>query len=389
MSTATEAEPATREELIARAQAMIPTLRERSGETYRQRQIPPETVEEFKAAGFIRSVQSTRFGGMGHDLEVVGDVAMQIARGCGSTGWMSAFWPIHQFQVGWFSERAQEEYFAKSPDTVSSTVNAFLSGEREDVPGGVRVSGTWNFSSGIDHAEWALVQTRNELCLIPAEDFSIVDNWEVSGLAGTGSKAIKIDGAFVPDYRIVTLEQQAKADYPDGTEDSPWYKIPRPGVYVMNHFILAPVIGMARGVLDLFDERAQTRRDPQSLQPAKERPGPQLRFAEAAAEIDAAEMFWRRNIARCREWGEKGQAPPPELGAEIRRDITYAAKLTQQATNRLVDGMDSSGLYDVNLIQRQARDVRAGGLQFVLHWEETAMQFSRVHWGLEPQTVLI
>jgi 3-hydroxy-9,10-secoandrosta-1,3,5(10)-triene-9,17-dione monooxygenase len=387
--SATETAPVTREELIARARAMIPSLRARSDETYRQRQIPAETVEEFKQAGFIRMVQSPRFGGMGHDLEVVGDVAMEIARGCGSTGWMSAFWPIHQFQLGWFSEQAQEEYFANSPDTVSSTINAFSSGDREDVPGGVRVSGTWNFSSGIDHAEWALVQTRGELCLIPASDYEIVDNWHVSGLAGTGSKAITITDAFVPAHRIVTLEAQAKADYPDGVEDSPWYRLPRPGVYVMNHFILAPVIGMARGVLDLFDERVRTRRDPQSGQPALERPGPQLRFAEAAAEIDAAEMFWRRNIARCRELGERGAVPSLEFGAALRRDLTYAAKLCQQATNRLVDGMDSSALYDVNLVNRQARDVRAGGLQFVLHWEETAMQFSRVHWGLEPQTVLI
>jgi hypothetical protein len=51
--------------------------------------------------------------------------------------------------------------------------------------------------------------------------------------------------------------------------------------------------------------------------------------------------------------------------------------------------MDSSALYNVNLLHRQARDVRAGSLQFVLHWEETAMAYSRIHWGLEPQTMLI
>jgi len=54
-----------------------------------------------------------------------------------------------------------------------------------------------------------------------------------------------------------------------------------------------------------------------------------------------------------------------------------------QATKRLVDGMDSSALYVKNQLHRQAMDTRAGSLQFVLHYEETAMAFSRVHWGLE------
>ncbi len=160
-------------------------------------------------------------------------------------------------------------------------------------------------------------------------------------------------------------------------------------IMILNHFILAPVIGMARGVQDLFDERARKRLDPQVFQPAIERPGPQLRFAEASAELDVAETLLRRNLAEVRESGLQDQTPTLEQRARIRRDIAYAARLALQATNRLVDGMDSSALYDKNLLHRQARDVRAGGLQFVLHWEETAMQYSRVHWGLEPSTMLI
>jgi hypothetical protein len=125
------------------------------------------------------------------------------------------------------------------------------------------------------------------------------------------------------------------------------------------------------------------------LQPALERPGPQLRFAEASAEIDVAEILMWRNLDTVREWGVNGTSPTLEQRAEIRRNIAYAAKIALRATNRLVDGMDSSGLKDENMIVRQAADTRAAGLQFVLHWEETAMQYSRVHWGLDPQTILI
>jgi hypothetical protein len=100
-------------------------------------------------------------------------------------------------------------------------------------------------------------------------------------------------------------------------------------------------------------------------------------------------MFLRHNLAVVRESGrERRELSLPER-AEIRRNIVYASRLVLQATNRLVDGMDSSALYDVNPLHRQARDLRAGTLQFVLQWEETAMAYSRVRWGLAPHTMLI
>jgi alkylation response protein AidB-like acyl-CoA dehydrogenase len=380
----------SRDELVQSAHDLIPTLRERASTMDEIRRLPEETLEDFKRLGFIRVAQPARFGGMEHDLEVVADIAMEIARGCGSSGWLSSFMPLHQHMVGWFSEQAQEEYFAESPNTLSSTVPAYRSMTRDEVKGGIRISGRASFSSGVDYDSWGLVHTPIETCLIPREDFEIVDDWYVSGLRGTGSKSVEFNDVFVPSHRLVTNEEMFLGTYPGSRlYDSPWYHVHNPLLLVLNHFILAPVIGMGRGVLDLFDERVRKRTDPQVFQPAIERPGPQLRFAEASAELDTAEMFLRHNLGIVRDAGAADVSVSAEKRAEIRRNIVYASKLVLQATNRLVDGMDSSALYDGNLLHRQAADVRAGSLQFVLHWEETAMAYSQVHWGLEPQTMLI
>jgi alkylation response protein AidB-like acyl-CoA dehydrogenase len=377
-------------ELVGRARALCAVVRERATVTDEQRKLPAETVDDLKQAGIIRALAPERFGGLGLDPEVTADVAMEIARGCGSSGWLSSFYALHLFMAGWFSLAAQEEFWAHGPDTLSSTVPGYKSLSEEAVAGGVRVSGSASFSSGVDYAEWAFVHTPTQTCLIPRSDFRIVDDWYTSGLRGTGSRGVVIDDAFVPEHRIVTNQDLANATFPGaGLHDSPWYRVRNPMIMILNHFILAPVIGMARGVQDLFDQRARTRLDPQVFQPAIERPGPQLRFAESSAELDVAETMLRRNLAEVRESGLRDETPGLEQRARIRRDIAYAAQLALQATNRLVDGMDSSALYEKNLLHRQARDVRAGGLQFVLHWEETAMQYSRVHWGLEPSTMLI
>jgi 3-hydroxy-9,10-secoandrosta-1,3,5(10)-triene-9,17-dione monooxygenase len=377
-------------ELVDRARNMRADLRERGPRADELRQLPPETIEDFKRNGFIRAAVPERFGGTDLDLEVIADFAMEVARGCGASGWLASFMPLHQHMVTWFSEQAQQEYWANGPDTLSSTVPGYRGMQREEVKGGLLVSGRASFSSGVDFSDWALVHTPLETCLVPRADFEIIDDWFTSGLRATGSKAVNIKGAMVPAHRIVTNAQLANGDYPGAAlYDSPWHRVRNPTLLVLNHFILAPVIGMARGVLDLFDERARNRLDPQVFQPAIERAGPQLRYAEASAEIDVAELLLRRNLGKVREWATVGHAPTLEDRAEIRRNIVYAAKLVRQSTNRLVDGMDSSALYDVNLLHRQARDVQAGGLQFVLHWEETAMAYSRVHWGLDPQTMLI
>jgi hypothetical protein len=159
-------------------------------------------------------------------------------------------------------------------------------------------------------------------------------------------------------------------------------------MYILNRFIIAPHIGMGRGVLDLFSERAQKRLESQTFEPAIERPGAQLRFAEASCELDSRSGSFTRTSIRSGVGAKRGYMPTDIEQAELRRNITYGAKLVSQATHRLVDGIDSSGLKDENLIHRQAADTRGAGLQVVLHWEEMGIQYARVHWGLDPQTVL-
>jgi len=54
--------PPTREEILERARAMVPTLRERALEADRNRGIPVETHQAFAAAGFYKLFQTTDTG---------------------------------------------------------------------------------------------------------------------------------------------------------------------------------------------------------------------------------------------------------------------------------------------------------------------------------------
>jgi 3-hydroxy-9,10-secoandrosta-1,3,5(10)-triene-9,17-dione monooxygenase len=300
---------------------------------------------------------------------------------------MGAFWPAHNFMAGWFSEEAQAEYFAAGPDTLGSTAGAVVEWNSSRVDGGIRAKGRHKFSSGIDHAEWVILSSPEELCLIPRSDLEVVDDWYVSGLKGTGSKSFVYENIFIPDHRMIRNELFVQNAYP-GREiypDNPWYKVQNPYGFILPNTILGAVTSIAGGVVEQFDRRVRTRRDSLSQQPAIERQLVQHRFAESAVEHEVAVGLLLRNLE---EIYQNPELPLIER-ARLRRNTTYANHLCVRLVDRLTSQGDSSAVYEQVHVHRLANDTRAGALQFALGWDETAVQYSRVRWDLGPHTYLV
>ena len=380
----TTADPAMRQALLERAAALVPTLRKRSAHCEALRRIPDETIADYLELGIHRIAQPRRFGGMGLGIDTVTDVAIEIGRGCGSTAWMAGQWAGHNFMVGNFPEEAQKEYWSDSFDVLSSTASAIVRCDARDVPGGFHVSAQLKFSSGVDAAQWLLLLLPTRHCLVPRSDFEILDDWHVAGLRGTGSKSVLLKDVFVPAYRTVEVEAlvNGRAYGAELYPDNPYYQVPFSPV--LNTMLLAPTIGMARGLLELFDERVRVRVDGHTATPAYQRPGTQLRFAEASVEVDTAVLLLRRMLDDFVEWGSSGKPMPLSERARIRRDVAYAARQCIRAADRLLESGDASAMYDNQLVQRWARDIHMAGLQIALTWDEPAMSYSQVCWGLPP-----
>jgi alkylation response protein AidB-like acyl-CoA dehydrogenase len=172
-----------------------------------------------------------------------------------------------------------------------------------------------------------LFTTMHGMCFVPKSDFYVLDDWYVSGLRGTGSKSVVVDDAWVPPHRFVSLEQMRNGTTP-GAEiypDSPYYRAPFH--LVVNQLLLAAAIGMARGVLDAFEERVTKRFDIHTGKPASEGAGAQIRFAESEAEVGAAIMYIHKNCDMLEAWGRSGHVPDVRERAEIRRNVAYATRM--------------------------------------------------------------
>jgi alkylation response protein AidB-like acyl-CoA dehydrogenase len=194
-------------------QPLVKQFRANARQTELSASVPHEHVEKLQAAGFFKALQPQAYGGAELAISEYAESVVVLAQGCASTAWACSLLANHSHGLGLFSEQAQDDVWAQDQSTLVSSSVAPL-GKYEDTEGGIILSGEFGWSSGCDHAQWAIVGYMgvNELgqagpcyALIPRSDYQIIEDWDSAALSGTGSKTLKVENAFVPEHRCESL----------------------------------------------------------------------------------------------------------------------------------------------------------------------------------------
>lgn len=128
-------------ELVARARALAPKLRERAERAERERNIPKETVDEYLASGLIHTLQPKRWGGYEMDHEVAFDTAIELGKStCGSSAWCLNYLQDHACMLAHFPEQAQHDVWSVNNAACIAT-SAAPTGKATVAPGGYRLNG--------------------------------------------------------------------------------------------------------------------------------------------------------------------------------------------------------------------------------------------------------
>ncbi len=383
------------DEIIKRASAMIPVLRARQAETEAKGRLLDETNSEFLKAGFYRIVQPRRFGGYEFALTTYVRAMMEVARGCPSSAWVLALVSGHPIMLADFDERAQIEAYGKDGDYRCPSVGSPVPVTREG--DGFRVSGGWDYTSGCDVATHAMVSglTPEEdgrmtprLMLVDRRDFEIVDNWQMIGMQGTGSRRVVVKDLLVPEYRTAPIVMW-HGEHGAAVHPNPMYNGRKASFFAIE--LGAVIVGSAKGALDLYEEICRGK--PMRFSPKQklfESHEYQQYFGDALAKIDAADALilkvTERYIEACTLHQEAREIFSEETDRRLFTVAQEACKLAWDALEIIFTTAGTSIGAKQSMLARIYRDAAVQKTHFVMQRSRTAVNASRLHFGLAPLT---
>ncbi|MER6479106.1 3-hydroxy-9,10-secoandrosta-1,3,5(10)-triene-9,17-dione monooxygenase oxygenase subunit [Streptomyces filamentosus] len=357
------------EDVLAAIRDLAPGLRERAAEAEELRRVPDASVKELEDTGFFQLLQPRTFGGLAADPLVHYTAVKEIAKACGSTGWVASVLGVHPWHVALYDPRAQQEVWGEDPKTRIASSYA-PTGRATPVDGGFRLSGRWHFSSGCDHASWALLgclvpdadgnPVDMRTFLVPRADYRVDDVWDTVGLRGTGSNDVVVDDAFVPEHRALGFGPVTALRVP-GHEinPEPLYRLPYAAVFTTT--IATPIVGIAEGAYESYAAATRERFRVSYGQKVAEDPFAQVRIARAASDVDAAWLQLTRNMRELYACAERGEELPVELRVRTRRDQVLATERAVAAVDLLMENAGGNAMRTgPGPVQRAWRDAHTG-----------------------------
>lgn len=351
--------PNTPAEVLRRAEELVPLLRDASPEIERARQLPPAVVDLMRDAGVFRTGVPVERGGPGLDSLQQTQVVETLARGDASAAWCAMI----GMDTGLYAEFLPESVVRdelSDPDAITAGLVLPL-GRAERTPGGYRVTGRWQFGSGITHADWVVagcfVYRDGEfepgpdggprhwrIMIAPAAQFEVIDTWHTTGLAGSGSRDYRADELFVPEEHSFSLGAP-RTTGPYSTSEAILRNMP--GV----------PLGVARGALDYVRELAEQRTDRAAGTPWADTYRVQLAIAESEMELGAARYAVYGSLRRQLDI----LAAPGEIGRDDRVGPVLARvnsfRAARSIVTRLYDLVATTSIYRPSPLDRALRDL--------------------------------
>jgi 3-hydroxy-9,10-secoandrosta-1,3,5(10)-triene-9,17-dione monooxygenase len=383
-------------DIIARARALIPTLAERSREARRRRRIPDETIADMQRAGFFRVLQPKRWGGYEMDLHTFYDVELALGEGDMSTAWIYGVSGVHPWFMALLDDRAAQEVWGEDTSVLICS-SLMPAGTAAAVDGGYRLSGRWRYASCCVHCDWALLGAlvasadggapEGRIFLLPRQDYTSVDTWQVSGLQATGSWDIVVDDAFVPAYRSQSMLDNFRLKGPgQALNTSSLYRLPFGQIFVRG--ISTAALGALQGMLNAFMDYGKVRVTRAGGRSA-ENPFVQLVCAETAAAIDEMTSTLHRNLRNLHAYARAGETPPLEERLRYKFQSTEVTERCTLLAARIFKATGAAGLSDDLPFGGILADLMAGRQHISNQYEYVGSSWGGVMFGLENKDLML
>ena len=363
----TETDTETAGDIVARARALT-ALVDAEAERSESAGTMTQAVVDAVADACLFSIMVPRqLGGLEADIATTISVFEELSRADGSTGWsVMANATTACFAAIYTDDPAPQTFFGGAHQPVFAGMLGPI-GEATAAEGGYRVTGRYQFGSGSGHATWlgaGVMEIRDgepvlteaglpamRVLFVPRGEVEMLDNWDVMGLAGTGSYDYSVDGALVPEaLSFLLLEAEPK-------RGGPGYGIGLFGLTAAGHAAFA--LGVGRRALE---EVLQIARSKERLggEPVAQQQLFLHDFAMHDAVVRSARSYVYESFVAAEAAALAGDPPSVEQQQRMRQSTTYATRVVADAARFAYTWAGSSGLRNPSVVQRCFRDIHAG-----------------------------
>ena len=251
--------------------------------------------------------------------------------------------------------------FGSDPSPFLAAV-AIPTGTFTRVDGGVLMNGTWNYASGVRHADWAMLtaieaveQPSVTLAVIRTADATVHGDWNVMALKGTGSVSITAKDVFVPTALTVDPMEPAK----------------RGGaIYGLNYtiFVAGENLGFTFGVCNRFiDElvvyaRGKSRGFDGRL---ADRGAFQYELGKSSQQLQAVQAHALATLATVDDAMENDKEFTARGEAAVAAMTAYCTETAVSAISRLMSFAGAGALFNSSPLQRCLRDAQGSAQHLV------------------------
>lgn len=354
-------------ELIGRARELIPLI-ERAGERIeRERRIPDDVLDALHDARLFRLLIPRSCDGEEVEPATLFQVIEQIAQADASVGWCLGQASGVSVTAAYVEPEVAE--------TILGDKRAVLAcGPHTPKPqavaceGGYRVTGDWGFASGSRHSAWLLghstvcepdgtlrlgpdgkpVEQRS--MIFPKSSATMMDDWNVMGLKGTGSVSYSVNDLFVPADFSFTRESDQ-----DRRETGPLYRFSMFNLFGVGFSGVA--LGIARRVLDDFIKLALVKKPFGKTELLCDNNTIQSQVGLSEARIASSRAYVLDTFRSHYRAVEQGLRFTPQMRIANRIVTCYAIQQAREVMNFVYHAAGATAIFESNPFERRFRDL--------------------------------
>jgi alkylation response protein AidB-like acyl-CoA dehydrogenase len=366
----------------------------RSEEIETARGLPPDVVDMIKPTGAFRMYVPADLNGpeveAWDSLEVLRELAYHDA----AAGWCAMIGSTTSLMSSSLPDPYAAEIFG-SQDSIAGGF-AMPAGVARPVEGGLEVTGRWSWGSGTRHSTWVgggcLVVgpdgkpapredgLASAFVFVRPEDVDFIDNWETSGLCGTGSGDYEMTKVFVPEGRWVELSKRTLV------RTNALSKFSFFGLLACG--VASCAVGIGRRAIDELVALADSKKPQGSSKTLAQRPQIQTDVAVAEAKLESAWAFMRATVNDSWDAALAGSSPTDDQKKQLRLSATYAAQTAAEVAESMYKAGGGAAVYKTSPLQRTFRDAFVA-TQHAMVAPRTFETHGRMFLGLETDTRLL